>query len=329
MRLDGEKDDFSVLERGIHNMITAVCLNPCIDKMVKVDSFIVGGLNRILESTIDGSGKGVNVAIACQQIGCESACIGFLYDANGQIIQKRLESYQVITDFLWKMGEVRTNLKVADIKNGTYTEINEKGMAITEDQIEFIKSKVKEFASKSSIMVFTGSLPQGCPKDFYKVLIEIAKLEGTKCILDAEGEALLKGTDAIPYLIKPNIVELEQAIGLRLQSPMEVYNAALAFIDKGISIVAVSMGSEGAVITDGEKAYYAPIIPVEVRSTVGAGDSMVAGFCKAIEMGLPLKEMFRYGVAGATASVMTEGTQLIRFSDFEALLDRVVIQRIV
>ena len=109
---------------------------------------------------------------------------------------------------------------------------------------------------------------------------------------------------------------------------MDIVHAALLFIEKGVKIVAVSMGGEGAIITDGKEAYYAPVISVHVKSTVGAGDSMVAGFCKAIESNLPLIEMFRYGVAAATASVMTEGTQLIDRGHFENLLKMVVIKKL-
>lgn len=309
-------------------MITTVCLNPSIDKTVKIESLKVGGLNRIIETIIDGSGKGVNVAIASQQLDIHSNCIGLLYSKNGDIIRNRLTENHICVDFHWSDGEVRTNLKIADQKNGIVTEINEKGVAITDEQKMYIREKVKEYAINSDILVFTGSLPPGCPTDFYQELIQEVTDYPVKCILDAEGEILLKGICAKPFLIKPNDYELEMTTGCKLHSPMDIVHAALLFIEKGVKIVAVSMGGEGAVITDGKEAYYAPVISVHVKSTVGAGDSMVAGFCKAIESNLPLNEMFRYGVAAATASVMTEGTQLICREHFENLLKMVVIKKL-
>jgi len=309
-------------------MITTVCLNACIDKTVKIESLKVGGLNRIIETIIDGSGKGVNVAIASQQLDIHANCIGLLYRKNGDIIHNRLTENHVGVDFHWSDGEVRTNLKIADQKNGIITEINEKGVAITDGQKMYIREKVKEYAIHSDILVFTGSLPPGCPTNFYQELIQEVADYPVKCILDAEGEILLKGIYAKPFLIKPNDYELEMITGCKLHSSMDIVHAALLFIEKGVKIVAVSMGGEGAIITDGKEAYYAPVISVHVKSTVGAGDSMVAGFCKAIESNLPLIEMFRYGVAAATASVMTEGTQLIDRGHFENLLKMVVIKKL-
>lgn len=316
------------MSAGGLNMVTTVCLNPCIDKTVKIESLKIGGLNRIIETFIDGSGKGVNVAIASQQLDVDATCIGLLYRKNGDIIYNRLRENNVCVDFHWSEGEVRTNLKISDQNSGIVTEINEKGIAMSDEQIMYIREKVRGYAGKSEIIVFTGSLPPGCPTDFYQKLMQEVADYPVKCILDAEGEILLKGICAKPFLIKPNDYELRMATGLPLHSPKDFLQAALLFIKEGAKIVAVSMGGNGAIVTNGQEAYFAPVISVCVKSTVGAGDSMVAGFCKAIEMQLPLCEMFRYGVAAATASVMTEGTQLIDRDKFERLLNMVILEKL-
>ena len=187
--------------------------------------------------------------------------------------------------------------------------------------------KVREYAGLSDIMVFTGSLPPGCPADFYKTLIEAT--EGKcRCVLDAEGEKLTRGMEAKPFLIKPNQYELELRVGRKLDSVQDIKEAALECVAEGIGIVAVSMGGDGAFITDGRESLFAPVLDVDVRSTVGAGDSMVTGFLHGIALGEGLAGIFRRGVAAGTAAVTTEGTQLMTKETYESLLGRVVIERV-
>ena len=297
-------------------MICAVCLNPCIDRTVEIEEFTYAGMNRILTSRSDGCGKGVNVALASRELGMDSALIGYLYEDNGRRIADRLEDAGCAQDCIWLPGQVRTNLKIFDRKNKKITEVNESGERVPNDAQQEMIEKVREYAGLSDIMVFTGSLPPGCPADFYKTLIEAA--EGKcRCVLDAEGEKLTRGMEAKPFLIKPNQYELELRVGRKLECVAE-----------GIGIVAVSMGGDGAFITDGRESLFAPVLDVDVRSTVGAGDSMVTGFLHGIALGEGLAGIFRRGVAAGTAAVTTEGTQLMTKETYESLLGRVVIERV-
>ena len=309
-------------------MITAVTLNPCNDKAVKVQRFSYGGLNRIIDSRLDGSGKGVNVSVALKRIGCDSACIGILQQDQGHVIIKRLERERVPHAFIRQKGEVRLNQKIIDLSTGFITEVNESGTPISEEIIGKVMDLVRKHARRSEMMVFTGSLPPGAPNELYRRLIQTAQAQGAKCVLDAEGERLALGIDAKPYLIKPNLFELQSLTDESIKTVSEIRQAAISLIKQGISIVGVSMGSEGAFVTDGEQSYYAPPMTVAVHSATGAGDSMVAGMCKGIEAGLPLKELFRLGVAAASASVMAEGSELVSREDYEALLDMVDIQTV-
>ena len=147
-------------------------------------------------------------------------------------------------------------------------------------------------------------------------------------MLDAEGEKLTRGMEAKPFLIKPNQYELELRVGRKLDSVQEIKEAALECVAEGIGIVAVSMGGDGAFITDGRESLFAPVLDVDVRSTVGAGDSMVTGFLHGIALGEGLAGIFRRGVAAGTAAVTTEGTQLMTKETYESLLGRVVIERV-
>ena len=308
-------------------MICAVCLNPCIDRTVEIEKFTYGGMNRILSSRSDGCGKGVNVALVARELGMESALIGFLFEDNGALIADRLSNAGVSEDCIWLPGQVRTNLKVFDRENARITEINEAGAFIGPEALESMAQKVRQYAEVCDTMVFTGSLPPGCPPDTYKTLIE-ATQGRCRCVLDAEGEKLTRGMEAHPFLIKPNQYELELRVGRSLPTLADIKQAALECVGEGIGIVAVSMGGDGAFITDGTTSLFAPIVPVTVRSTVGAGDSMVTGFLHGLKLGEDLYGVFRRGVAAGTAAVTTEGTQLLAREDYEALLDRVVIQEV-
>ncbi|MBM7581703.1 1-phosphofructokinase [Caldicoprobacter guelmensis] len=310
-------------------MITTVTLNPCIDRMVTVEKFIYGGLNRIIDSRVDAAGKGINVAVALHQLGEKAFCIGFNYTERGRMIRDFLDSSGIPYDFVEVEGEVRVNLKVFDLSQGVVTEINESGYPVLLEHIEKLKDKIDMYAPKSSMMVFSGSVPRGVMTSIYRELIEQAKRYGVLCVLDAEGELLLEGIKAQPYLIKPNLYELEKATGKTLTTYGEIVRAAKVFLEKGVRIVGVSMGSQGAMIIDEKEAYYAHPVPVEVKGTAGAGDSMVAGFCIAIKEGAGLKDMLRYGVAAATASVVREGTLLCTREGFESMLPRVEIEKVV
>jgi len=307
-------------------MITAVSLNSSIDKYLEIDAFTFGGMNRIQSTRQDGSGKGVNVAIACRQLGLSSACLGFLYQDNGRLIADRMEAAQVQVDMLWYPGAARTNIKLLERASGIVTEIHEKGMLVTQEQMDALSVQVADYAKNSSLMVFTGSLPPGCPPDTYRRLMDIANQHGTKCILDAEGAVLEQGLASVPFMVKPNQFELEQAVGHELKTNHDILQAASEIVARGVSVVVVSMGTDGALATDGKEAYYAPVIKVPVASTVGAGDCMVAGLCAALEAGASLKEMFRLSVAAATASVTTVGTGLIDVAKYHELLPLVQLE---
>ena len=306
-------------------MIASVCLNPCIDRTVEIDSFVYGGLNRIRSARSDGCGKGVNVALVAREMGMEASVLGFLFEDNGRCIAERLENAGVGEDCIWLPGAVRTNLKVFDRAQRRVTEINEPGEPIPEEALTRMVDKVRAYAEIADTMVFTGSLPPGVPADFYRTLLEATQGK-CRCVLDAEGEKLVRGLEAHPFLIKPNDYELGLLAGKPVETLEDVKEAALACCRGGVHLVAVSLGSRGAFLTDGVRCLFAPAVEVEVRSTVGAGDSMVAGFLHGLHLGEDLCGIFRRGVAAGTAAVTTEGTQLLRRDVYEAMLPRVEIR---
>lgn len=308
-------------------MVTSVCLNPCIDQSLKISAFTYGGMNRVSDSRSDAGGKGVNVAIAAAQLGLESECIGLLAEENNTIIHRQLLKYGVKSDFVSCEGRVRTNIKLLDESKGVVTEINESGTPVSPRQLEQMTELFYHHAQDSDFLVLSGSMPPNCPKNYYRTLIEAVSDLPCRCVLDADREALNEGIQANPFLIKPNLFELETAVGYTLDSIDSVKEAAISMVKKGVQIVVVSMGSQGALITDGSRTLMAPRLQVPVRSTVGAGDSMVAGLVAGFLADKELDEVFAMGIASATACIMTEGTIPLEKAQYKSLIGQVQVRQ--
>ena len=309
-------------------MITTISLNPSIDRTVVVDNFTQGGLNRVVSTHSVAAGKGINVALAVSALGVDAECIGFMYREGSNLFEKRLMVNSTAYNFVWCEGSVRTNIKVFDRSKREITEINESGVQVSEDDLKRMSELVTLHAENTDYLVLAGSLPPGCPADYYRTLIQSVEGLGCRCILDADGDRMRYGLEAKPFMIKPNRYELEMITGQELKTLKDIRDAAMKYIDMGVSVVAVSLGAEGAMITDGSDAFFAPRLNIEVKSTVGAGDSMVAGLACGFIGDNSLEDCFRMGVASATARCVTEGNRVIDKTVYKALLDMVHLERI-
>jgi len=309
-------------------MITSVSLNPSIDRTLTVEGFKPGGLNRVISKSDVAAGKGINVALTVSGLGLDSECIGFMYQDGASQFEKRLMLNSTPYDFIWCEGSVRTNIKVFDRSAGIITELNESGMTVAEADLSRMVDLVVRHAEDSDYLILSGSLPAGCPQDYYRTLIHAVEGLGCRCILDADGERLKYGLEAHPFMIKPNRFELETMIGRRLDSVSDIREAAMRYIDMGIEVVAVSLGAEGAVITNGSETLFAPRVNIEVKGTVGAGDAMVAGLAAGFMAECELEQCFRMGVACASTRCVTEGYKTIDKTVYKAFLDMVRIERV-
>ena len=307
-------------------MITGVCLNPSFDKTVEVDALALGEVNRIRSVRVDMGGKGVNVAVVARRLGLDALCIGCMGEQGAQHFTRLMDEEGLPHRFLTVPGAVRTNLKVVSRDGKGVTELNEPGAPLAGKAMEDFFALAKEEAARSEYVVLTGSLPPGCPDNTYGELIRA--MGGTRCILDAGGPVLRLGAEAGPFLLKPNLAELEQALGAQLRTLRAIRDAALIFLRKGASHVVVSMGAMGAMYVSEARTLYAPALRVEARSTVGAGDAMVGGMLLGLQKSGDMAQAFRYGIAAGAASVMTEGTQLIHPEDFERLVSQVKVQEV-
>ncbi len=308
-------------------MITTICLNPCFDKTVNVERLYPGQVNRIRDARVDLGGKGINVAVVASRLGLDVQCLGIMGENGSAELTSMMDREGLKHRFMTVPGHVRTNLKVYSMDGQGVTELNEPGTPLNEELLDRFTEIAEEYTADSDIIVLTGSLPPGCPEGTYRDLM--TALEGKKCILDTEGKELeLAAKGAHPFLIKPNLREMEATLGIELRTMRAIRDASLLFLRLGVKHSVVSMGAMGAMYIAEDKTLFAPALRVETKSTVGAGDAMIGGMLLGYEIEKDMAKAFRYGIAAGAASVMTEGTQLIVRSDFENLLDQVRIQEV-
>lgn len=310
-------------------MIYTVTLNPALDKTVEIPSLTVDAVNRITSMRTDPGGKGINISKVIQKLGGASVAAGILGGDTGRAILSALTEMGLTTLFHFVEGETRTNMKIIDPDNHTNTDINEPGVTVSEEILEKLLEELLAKVTKEDIVVISGSMPKGSPKDTYYTWTKAFREKGAKVILDADGDLLKAGLKASPYLIKPNNHELGALTGRALETPEEIAETAAELMKEyGIGKVVVSMGGDGAVYVTKDKTIYAEGLKVPVGSTVGAGDSVVAALAVSEEEGKTLEETVRLSTAVGAANVMCSGTQAAEYEVVETLLPKVVFRTI-
>lgn len=290
-------------------MIITLTLNPAVDKTIEVNNFKVNTVNRVSSVRIDAGGKGINVSKVIHQLGEESIAMGILAGKSGEYIQKTLNDLKITNDFLYVDGETRTNLKIVDRVNRFNTDINEKGPSVNQNDLQSLLEKLLSKLDEKSVLVLSGSVPGNLNGDIYRKLIKEAKAKGARTILDADGELFVEGIKSGPYLIKPNINELENYFKKTISSPYEAIDLAKEIFNLGVEKIVVSLGAEGAIFMTKNQTIFARGIKVQTISTVGAGDSMVAAMAMSIKNGYSFEKMIRLAMASSAACVMKAGTE--------------------
>lgn len=301
-------------------MITVVSLNPSIDRTLTLSTFRAGGTNRAQSVRVDAGGKGVNVCLHLKALGAEDVrCIGFMRRADEMMFTGALQSAGVDCRWLMLPGHVRTNTKIC-AENGELTEINESGEPVPEDMVGQMLDMCRDFFAQARVVVLTGSIPPGVPKDIYAQMIAIAHEAGAMCLLDADGDALRLGLAAKPDFIKPNCAELECLLGRRMPDEAALVESAKTLMGRGVPYGCISLGGDGALFFSKEWLLSMPALSVPVRSTVGAGDAMTAAFTLGLAKQMGEKETFCLAVAASAAAVSTEGTQPVENDLVQKLL---------
>jgi 6-phosphofructokinase 2 len=303
-------------------MILTITLNPCIDKSSTIDVMKPESKLRCSEVVHEAGGGGINVSKALKKLGLPSIALFPSGGNNGNMLCSLLKEEDILFHAVDTKVETRENWIVWETSTNNQYRFTFPGRAVQEETIKSLIDHIRSFSP--SYIVASGSLPPGLPDYFYGLIVKTAEAVGAKCIVDTSGTALkaLKGKHT--YLIKPNLNELCQLTGVKELSPKEVPQAARQAIADGYAqIIVVSMGPLGAWIVSADSNFHCIAPAVVKKSTVGAGDSMVAGITYMLEKGVPLKEVIRFGVACGTAATMNEGTQLFRRNDVESLLEKI------
>jgi 1-phosphofructokinase len=302
-------------------MIYTVTLNPSLDYIVEVDQVTLGELNRTKNETKFPGGKGINVSQVLKRLDVDSRALGFLGGFTGDYIEEFLTSHGINTDFVKVDEDTRINIK---LKSEDETEINAKGPNITEENFEALKGKIRELTSED-ILVLAGSIPSTMPESTYEELVKLCNENGTKFIVDAEGELLKKVLPLTPFLIKPNHHELGDLFNTVINSCEEVIPYGRELIKQGAQNVIVSLADKGAVLINKDLALIATSPKGDVKSSVGAGDSMVAGFIATYEKTKSIEEAFRFSVAAGSATAFSIG--LCTREKMESLLPQVIVEK--
>lgn len=286
-------------------MIYTITFNPALDYIVKMDEFNLGHVNRSNNEFVYAGGKGINVSIVLNNLEVKSKALGFIAGFTGDEIERRVREFGCDTDFIkLKEGMSRINVKIkADVES----EINGGGPEISAEALEELYGKLDTLKS-GDILVLAGSIPKTMPTDVYERIMERLQEKGVKFIVDTTGESLLKVLKYNPFLIKPNHHELGELFGVKLNNKEEVIDYAKKLKDMGAQNVIISMAGDGAVLINSNGDVTTNNVPKGVvKNSVGAGDSMVAGFIAGYLNSGKIEEGFKLGVATGSASAFSEG----------------------
>ena len=283
-------------------MIYTLTLNPALDYDIYMDSFQEGDLNLSKEVNIRAGGKGINVSKLLANLGIKSKALGYTAGFTGDFIKKNLYDEGIESDFVELDGITRINVKINN--NSKETEIAGLSPKITEEAEEKLIEKISKL-QKDDILILSGSIPGSIERNIYKKLAEMLP-EGTKIVLDTRGNLLKENLNG-NFLIKPNIAELEEMFETRLSTTADIIKKCAYFLERNVKNVIVSMGGKGALLVNKEGAYLAGAPEGELTNSVGAGDSMVAGFIAGIETGRSPEDSFRLAVASGSATAYSYG----------------------
>jgi 1-phosphofructokinase len=290
--------------------IITVTLNPAIDQTVHISGFRAGEVNRVTSSRLDAGGKGINVASFLADLGIPVLATGFLGDENTAIFE-RLFLAKAITDrFIRLSGSTRVGVKIVDSESHQTTDINFPGLTPGSDQISQLIGQVQRWAEPGSWFVLSGSIPAGLSPQIYSQMIAEIRSRGGRVALDTSGEPLQRAIALAPDVVKPNQAELEELTGRRLDGLPAVRDAAASLVEKGVGLVVVSMGAQGAVFVNKQTALLARPLQVQVKSSVGAGDAMVSGIVYAQVQQLELLPTARLATALGAYAVTRIGAGL-------------------
>lgn len=310
-------------------MIITVTLNPCIDRTLKVNSLQINSMNRCVSTQTDYSGKAINVSNTLSVLGIKSIATGFLGLYEKEQYENEFNQYGFDGDFVYVDANTRINTKIIDLSTNEQTDVNESGFFVNDEQKNTLKEKIFMLCKKDDLVILSGSMPLGYTHLDFADLIKELKLIGAKVVIDSEKENLKTAIENKVFLIKPNEFEFETFLGKKLNNVKEIADEAKKIADLGVENVIVSLGEQGAIFANNKNIYYVNPLKVIVKSTCGAGDSLVAGFLSGIIKGMNFADAISLAVATSSACLLTEGTLPAQKKDIDFLFNKVEMKEII
>jgi 6-phosphofructokinase 2 len=309
-------------------MIYTVTLNPALDHFIEVDDLSVDDANRVKSECLYAGGKGIDVSRALRRLGGDSMALGFMGGHNGRTMMDLLKAEGVTCYFTPISQETRRDIVVCTGRPRTQTMLNAPGPLVTPVEWHAFLTHLRLLDLREAYVVVSGSLPRGVPADAYYQIVALVQAHGARAVLDADGPCLRAGLKAKPFAIKPNLNELRRATGKPLGTEAEILASATSVNRAGVEVVLVSRGRRGLLVVSGGARIRAVPPAVRVRSTVGAGDSAVAGFVFGHASGKSLEECARFAAAAGTAATLAPGNQLCSLKDTLRLVPRIRVERL-
>ena len=308
--------------------IITLTVNPAIDKNTTVAGIRPNSKLRCTEPTFDAGGGGINVSRAIQNLGGTTLCSYFAGGPNGAFLKHLLDEKNIEQSIIEIEGFTRENLAVTDTSTNQQFRFGMPGPSIKKEEWQNALKQLELQLEKDDYLVASGKLPPNVPDDFYVQVSQIAEKKGAKFILDTSGEPLLKAANSKVYMLKPNLAELGMLCNEASITDLKLKSLAKTFLEHNdCKILVVSLGPKGALLATKEEMIQIPAPVVHQKSTIGAGDSMVAGMVMSLIWERSFSDMVRYGVACGTAATMHHGTQLCFKKDADKLYEWIKNQK--
>ncbi len=308
-------------------MIYTITLNPTLDITYTIKRFAFGESLKAVDVEKTPGGKGINVSRALRSMGYESVAMGLIGGYAGEEVISLLQQEGLILQIVRIKSETRTNVVIIGEEDGHELMIRAAGPVVEHTETERITGFFFRVVTRPEALVLSGSLPKGVRKDIYFSIIKEGRSRGTRVILDSSGEPFRIGLEAGPYLIKPNLDELQEIAGKPLTTDEDVVGFCRELMEKGISVVVVSLGGEGALMVTPDEVLKGKVPKFE-GDTVGAGDSMVAGLVMGISEEKPLEDVFRMGLGCGVSAVANHGPGLCEPESYDRLFGQVEVERL-
>ncbi len=309
-------------------MIITLTLSPSLDKSYVVEGLLPDGINYAKKSVLLPGSKGINVSRMLTTLSVDNIALGFCGGYLGPLFKTLLDVENVKYEFVETEAEVRFNVKIADVENYTSTDINEIAKNVSEEEFEGLVSLYKRHLPEAEYVVIAGSTREGMDTDIYNTFIRMANLSGKKVLLDVAGEALRSGISEKPYLISPNIDELSEYAGRKLENLKDIEEVLFDIHKKGVAIAIATLGKDGALMVTEEGTFKMTPPEVEVKNTTGAGDSFLAGIIYGLKNNADCFKMLKLAGSVSSAKVTKEDTAMPSIIEASSMMDNVLVEKL-